>query len=190
MKYFHYYVSINILLVLLISSLFFCSLFQQIYERFCTKHGLDPESVKDKKNVLDKFRLKIKNRSDKTTDAFKNIRWMSLKEQQAHKSQKELKDAASNLAKSKNPAETHDIGKPNSGKEGSLTEFLDSQCVASLFDDDYILVSHFKQRYDQWCMSHGYTGIRKEAVDGEFLPIVQFGARFEAASRKFLLFIK
>lgn len=134
--------------------------------------------------MLNKFRLQVKTLSDKTTDSIRNIRWMTLKEKQTYLSEKEMKRMASNVSGDK----SSDVDLQDSTQEGSLTEFLKSQCAVSVFDDDFILMSEFKLHYDQWCVSHGYTGIRKEPLDGELLPVVQFGSRFEAASRMQLLF--
>lgn len=90
---------------------------------------------------------------------YANIRWKTPEEKRKIASASDIKYQAKNE------------------NESSVAAFLTAECVHSKFAKDYILTYELGKRYDTFCASNGFTGVKQEQLVGS-PRLEEFGAVF------------
>ena len=94
--------------------------------------GYQPRHIEDEEGVLRKFHLEIVEKRDRQVTVYRNLRW---------KTDTEKEQARLGFAVKKT---TIIEG------ESAIKKFLDTECVASKFSEDWILVKELQDRFDEW----------------------------------------
>eukprot|EP00736_Rhodelphis_marinus_P000306 Rmarinus@m.15467 len=134
----------------------FLSDFQEQYETFCYRRGYTARSVKKAKSTLKKYGTRISTIMDASTDAYRCIKWMSMKE---------LRERS------------QDQTSPLPG-EGSLKFFIRSNCVLSGLPCDFIRTRDFQSRYGMFVRSN--RGMSPQPITKRAMG--EFGTVFERMS--------
>jgi hypothetical protein len=125
------------------------------YERFCFINGYVQMTLLDKENVFKKFDMSFIAESNGTTEVYCRVRW---------KTKKEKLEAAQ--------------AKVSEVDGSSLTRFVRTECVVTLFDSDHIPTQLFYDKYLKFC---GSSALLAEPVTKRAIKVI--GARFERQSQ-------
>ena len=134
------------------------------YIEFWTKEGYKPRQIEEEIELLKEYNLEIYIRSDSFTNTYVNIRWKTVNE-------KLLNNQNFRLNKS-------NLNRENK-KFNSILTFLESECIATSFKSDFILVSEVLERYDEFCRERNITDISKLKLE-ESNEMIDFGAEFKS----------
>ena len=128
------------------------------YLEYWTKVGLKPLEINTQHEILKKNNLMIDFRSDRSTDAYTNIRWKTDAEKQ-----NELEDAK--LDKEK-----------EADNSNSVNIFVKSECCKSTFSSDFILLYDLKARYNKFWRDNKIPELLKINIVGS-IEMEEFGAK-------------
>jgi hypothetical protein len=135
--------------------------FVPIYLSFCTKNGLRSRSVLRDVSTLKSHKIKVTYQEGFFTQAYTNIRWKTYHEKVKSDQALKLQYIASGTDEDK--------------EQDSVIKFIESECVKSDFDTDFILVSELLLKYDQFCIDQKYDDLHKGNIAGS--PALEdFGA--------------
>ena len=106
------------------------------YLDFCTKYGLKSKIIQENQNVLDHFGIELKHQENTETDAYVKIRWKTHFEK--------LKSKGIGFSNSKNKKEA------TRSVQNNIKAFIESECVKTNFESDFILKDELESRYEKY----------------------------------------